>query len=99
MIALVSTFEGVTEAGSKLFHTGGEFIRKNYPEVRAQWWRPMSGKFGPSFIIWWHASLAAKEAFDAKFFADPRWQKIFKDAGPGPLWTSQRDDYYNVVES
>ena len=67
MIALISTFEGVTEAGAKLFHGGGEFIKKNYPEVRTQWWTPISGKFGTHFIIWWHASLAAKEVFDGKF--------------------------------
>jgi len=97
MIVVVATLENVTEAGAKVLRAGHDFLRRNYSETRVEWLTTLSGKLGTHFGVWWHASLAAKEAYDAKLNADPRWQKIFKDAGPGPLWT-QRDDYYNVVE-
>lgn len=97
MIVVVATCDGVTEAGAKLLRTGYDFLRKNYPDTRVEWLTTMSGKQGTHLAVWWHASLAAKEAYDAKLNADPRWQKFFKDAGPGPFWT-QRDDYFNVVE-
>jgi hypothetical protein len=96
MIVVVSTFEGVTEAGAKVGKSVQELVGKNYPEVRLEHWTPLTGKLGANIMLWWHKSLAAKEAFDAKLFADPRWEKIWKDAGSGPFWTSQRDDYYNV---
>ena len=97
MIVVVATCENVTEAGAKLLRTGYDFLKKNYPDTRLEWLTTMSGKQGSHLAVWWHASLAAKEAYDAKLNADPRWLKMFKDTGPGPFWT-QRDDYFNVVE-
>jgi hypothetical protein len=97
MIVVVATAEDVTEAGMKTIRAVHDFLKKNYPETRVEWLTPISGKLGTHLGVWWHASLAAKEAYDAKLNADPRWQKIFKDAGPGPLWT-QRDDYFKVVD-
>ncbi len=97
MIAVVATIEDFTDARAKLLDACYDFLKKNYPGTRLERWTSMSGKQGTRLAIWWHPSLAAKEAYDAKLSADPVWQKLFKDAGPGPLWT-QRDDYYNVVE-
>ncbi len=97
MIVVVATLENVTEAGEKVLEACYQFLKKNYPETRLERLSSLSGKLGRRFGVWWHASLAAKEAYDAKLSKDPRWQKIFADAGPGPLWT-QRDDYYSVVE-
>ena len=97
MIVVVASFENVTEAGAKLLRTGYDFLKKNYPETRFEWLTTLSGKLGSHFGVWWHLSLAAKEAYDAKLNADPRWQRISQDPGSGPFWT-QRDDYYKVVE-
>ena len=98
MILQVSTCENVSEAGAKLFRVCYEFLRKNYPDVPAEWLTPISGKLGAHVAVWRFPSLAAKEAYDAKLAADSRWQKLFKEAGPGPFWTSQRDDFYKVEE-
>jgi hypothetical protein len=98
MIVVVSTFEAVNEAGLKIGKTIFELVKKHYPEVNLDWWTPMSGTMGAQMMIWRHPSLAAKEAFDKKVFADTRWEKAWKDAGTGPFWTSQRDDYYSAVE-
>lgn len=97
MVVAVATLENVTEAGNKILREGYDFLKKNYPETRIEWLTSMTGKLGVHFAVWWHASLAAKEDYDKKLNEDPRWQKIFADAGPGPHWM-QRDEYYNVVE-
>ena len=98
MIVVVSTFEAVNEAGHKLGKAISELVKKHYPEVAMDWWTPMSGTMGKDILIWRHPSLAAKEAFDKKLNADPLWEKAWKEAGTRAHWTSQRDDYYNVVE-
>jgi hypothetical protein len=97
MIVVVATIEDVTDAGAKLLDACYDFLKKNYPGTRLERLTSMSGRQGIRFAVWWHASLGAKEAYDAKLNADPGWLKLLKDAGPGTLWT-QRDDYYNVVE-
>ena len=96
MIAVISTLEGVTEAGSKVMREGKAVLKKAFPDLRFEYWSSTSGKLGTVRIVWWHASLAAKEAFDARFFANTAVQKVFTDAGPGPYWASQRDDYVAV---
>jgi hypothetical protein len=93
MIVVVSTFEAVNEAGLKIGKAMYERVKKHHPEVAMDWWTPMSGTLGTQMPIWRHPSLDAKEAFDKKLFADPRWEEAGKDVGTGPFWTSQRDDY------
>ncbi len=96
MVTVISTLEGVTEAGNKVMREGKEVLRKVFPDQRFEYWWTMSGTVGNIRVVWWHASLAAKEAFDAKFQASSAIQKVFTDAGPGPYWASLRDDYFSV---
>jgi hypothetical protein len=98
MVAIVSTLEGITDAGYKILKEGRKVFPTIFPDVKVEWWSSTSGKLGVVRIVWWHASLAAKEAFDERFFSNPTVQKVFSD-NPGPYWASQHDDYFTLDQS
>jgi hypothetical protein len=66
-------------------------------DVPVYWLTLLSGKLGAQIGVQEHASLAAKDAYNKKLSADPRWQKISKDAGPRPYWAQRGDCYYVVA--
>ena len=98
MIYHVRTVAGVTDAGLETIRKAVKFFRDRYPKVHHVWLTSMSGELGTHVFIDDYPTIAAWEEGDAKVNADPGWQKILKEAGPGPLWSSVRDEFYNVVK-
>jgi hypothetical protein len=93
----IRTAVAVTDAGAELIRKAMKFLRDHYPKYALVWLTSVSGELGTHVWVSDYPSMAAMEEYDAKLNADPGWIKLMKEAGPGPFWSSIRDDIYNKV--
>ena len=98
MVYHVRTVAAVTDAGLEALRKALKYYRERYPKVHLVWLTSMSGELGTHVFVDDYPTLAAWEEHDAKVNADPGWTEIWKEAGPGPFWSSIRDEFYNVVK-
>jgi hypothetical protein len=97
MVCRIRTATGVTEVGMNVLRTTTKFYRDHFPNVHAVWLTSFSGELGTHVLVVDFPSMAAIEELEARLAVDAGWAKIWKEAGPGPFWSSWRDEYYNTV--